>query len=186
MLFDFLKFVEDLREKEDKKEVIQKYEKHFGPIEGDIKDQSWYTEYMSLFAIRPFALPEDIADDYDWDLLEQFIAASFSSEWTFEKNDDGELEFVVSVTSGDKVVVKKISELRGFQIVRLYEIYIEEQMNLQILMKENEVEKEEIINIRETKQQRWKMVTDRADKVDENDNYEEEKTEQLDDLMNQL
>jgi hypothetical protein len=29
MLFDFPAFIEELREKEDKKEIVEKYEKHF-------------------------------------------------------------------------------------------------------------------------------------------------------------
>jgi len=36
-----------------------------------------------------------------------------------------------------------ISELRSFQMLRLYEIYIEEQMNIQILKKEEEAESEQ-------------------------------------------
>jgi len=32
MLFNFQAFVDELREKEDKKEVVEKYEKFFGPI----------------------------------------------------------------------------------------------------------------------------------------------------------
>jgi hypothetical protein len=31
-MFNFLAFIEDLRTKEDKKEMIEKYEKRFGPI----------------------------------------------------------------------------------------------------------------------------------------------------------
>jgi hypothetical protein len=29
MLFDFPAFIEELRQKEDKKEIVEKYEKHF-------------------------------------------------------------------------------------------------------------------------------------------------------------
>jgi len=45
-------------------------------------------------------------------------------------------DLTISVKNGDQIVVKKVIELRSFQIMRLYEIYIEEQMNLQVLTKE--------------------------------------------------
>jgi hypothetical protein len=46
MLFDFGAYIEDLRTKEEKKEIVEKYEKHFGPISGTIQDQSRYTDYI--------------------------------------------------------------------------------------------------------------------------------------------
>ena len=33
MLFDFLAFIEELREKEDKKQIVEKYEALFGEIQ---------------------------------------------------------------------------------------------------------------------------------------------------------
>ena len=41
MIFSFQKFIEDLRKDEDKKKIIIKYEKYFGEIVGEIKDQFW-------------------------------------------------------------------------------------------------------------------------------------------------
>jgi hypothetical protein len=33
MLFDFPAFIDELREKDDKKEIVEKYEKYFGKIQ---------------------------------------------------------------------------------------------------------------------------------------------------------
>ena len=46
MLFDFPAFIEELRDKEDKKEVVEKYENLFWKIQWDIKDQR-YKDYLS-------------------------------------------------------------------------------------------------------------------------------------------
>ncbi len=79
-----------------------------------------------------------------------------------------------------------MSELRGFQILRLYEIYVEEQMNLQILIAEDEKEKEAILAQREARQSRWKLIAEQAENKILKAQAEVEKTEKLDDLYSQL
>ena len=60
MLFDFPAFIEELREKEDKKEIVEKYEKYFWKIQWDIKDQIWYKDYLSKFPFQSYLTPEDL------------------------------------------------------------------------------------------------------------------------------
>ena len=116
-------FVQELRENPEKKEVVEKYEKMFGEITWDIQDQLWYKEYCSLFPSTKYLVPDELANDFDWDLLMVLVWSSFSSDWLFEVVDWKDFpEFVISVQSGDQVVVKKVSELRWFQVLRLYEI----------------------------------------------------------------
>lgn len=93
---------------------------------------------------------------------------------------------MISVQSGDQVVVKKVSELRGFQVLRLYEIYCEEQMNLQILIAEDENEKNAILAQRDARKNRWKLVVDsmEGDKMKKVAAAEQES--KMSDLMNQL
>ncbi|USN57130.1 MAG: hypothetical protein H6766_01300 [Candidatus Peribacteria bacterium] len=186
MLFDFQAYIADLREKAEKKQVVEKYEKAFGPITGDIADQQWYAEYVSQFASLPYSVPEELADDFDRDMLMQLVVSSFSSESTLDKNEDGNYELVISVKSGDQTVVKKVSELRSFQVLRLYEIYIEEQMNLAVLMTEEEKEKEAIIAQRNNRSQRRKLLLDNLDKEELTKAAAAEKEEKLDDLYSQL
>ncbi len=199
MLFNFLAFVEELRKKEDKKEVVEKYEKHFWPVSGTIQDQIWYKEYLINFATIPFRVPKELKNEFDWDLLQKLVAASFSSECVFEKpssdvetapsNDEENpvmRDFIISVKSGDQSVVKRVEELWSFQILRLYEIYIEEQMNLQVLMKEDEKEKSAILGQRQGRLQRWKLVIDSLDKEELEKQAAAEKEEKLSDLYSQL
>lgn len=187
MLFDFQAFVNELRQNTEKKELIEKYEKLFWSIQWDIKDQIRFNEYVHLYSSVTYKIPEELSSDFDWWLLMQLVASSFSSEWLIQILEEDELpEFVISVQSWEQVVVKKISELRWFQILRLYEIYIEEQLNLQVLIAEDEKEKKAIEAQRQSKLNRWKLVVDNMDKdiLKKVDSVEKEK--KLDDLMWQL
>lgn len=93
---------------------------------------------------------------------------------------------MIAVQSGDQHIVKKVSELRGFQILRLYEIYIEEQMNLQILIAEEEKEKEAILAQRDMRKNRWKILQEQAETKVLKAQAEVEKVEQLGNLYDQL
>lgn len=187
MLFSFQAYIEELKENPEKKEVVEKYEKFFGPIEWEVVDQIWYKDYVKEFNTLPYKIPEELKDDFDWDLLMKLVWASFSSDWLFESIENEELnDFVISVQSWDQVVVKKISELWWFQILRLYEIYIEEQMNLQILIAEDEKEKEAILAQRDSRIHRWNIVFDNLEKEKLEVEEKKEKEEKLSWLMDQL
>jgi hypothetical protein len=187
MLFDFQAYIADLREKAEKKQVVEKYEKAYGPITGGMKDQVWYKEYVINFKPMKVEVPEELKDDFDWDILIKFVASSFSSECVLEKNLEKEiLELVISVKSGDQTVVKRLGELRSFQVLRLYEIYIEEQMNLQALVHDDEKEKAAIVAQRQARIQKRKLMIDNLDKEELIKAAEEEKESKLEDLMGQL
>jgi len=197
MIFNFLKFIEDLRNNEEKKAVVEKYEKFFGPIIGDVKDQRRYPTYISKFKPISYDVPAELKDDFDRDLLLQFVAASFSSEWVLDNVDGKELpEFVISVVSGDQSVTKMVSELRGFQLLRLYEIYIEEQLNLDVLIAEDDEkhgseeekkpEKMAILSQRDARLHRRQLVLDNLDKDILTKEHNKEKEGKLDDLMGML
>ncbi len=187
MLFDFQAYLMEMREKAEKKETVEKYEKLFGPIEWDIKDQIWYRDYVSQFKPMNYLVPEELTEDFDRDLLSQLVAGSFSSDGTFDGEEGkSQSDFVIAVQSWEQHVVKKVSELRGFQILRLYEIYVEEQMNLQILIAEDENEKEAILAQRESKFTRWKLITEQEENKKLMKEAEIEKADKLDDLYGQL
>ena len=188
MLFDFPAFINELREKEDKKEIVEKYEKHFWKIQWDIKDQIWYTDYLSKFPTQSYLTPEDLDDDFDWDILEKLVIGSFSSDYELKQNEkDGDWELYIAVKSWDQSIVKTVSELWSFQILRLYEIYIEEQMNLQILMSEEsedgESEKEALISEREVRLKKWNAVLDTMNRSKEAEAAKKEQEATLGDLM---
>ena len=136
-LYDFQMHMDELRDNNnpEKKEIVTQYEELVlkgEKISGDVKDQKWYKEYVVRFKPLKYKVPEDLVEDFDWDLLFQLITSSFSSIYRLEAADvTSDPELIVSVTSGDKTIEKKISELWSFQIIRLFEIYSEEQINLE-------------------------------------------------------
>ena len=189
MLFDFPAFIDELREKEDKKEIIEKYEKLFWKIQGDIKDQIWYTGYLSKFPSQAYLTPEDLDDDFDWDILQKLVIGSFSSDYELkQKEENGWQELYIAVKSWDQSIVKTVSELWSFQILRLYEIYIEEQMNLQILMNEDdeEWEKDALLSEREVRLKKWNAVIETMNRWKEAEAAKKEQEATLGDLMWQL
>jgi len=186
MLFDFPAFIEELREKEDKKEIVEKYEKYFWKIQWDIKDQVWYTDYLAQFPFQSYLTPEDLDDDFDWDILQKLVIGSFSSDYELKQDEkNGGWELYIAVKSWDQSIVKTISELWSFQILRLYEIYIEEQMNLQILMNEDdeEGEKEALISERQIRLKKWNAVLDTMNRSQEAEAAKKEQEASLWDLM---
>lgn len=184
MLFDFPAFIEELREKEDKKEIVEKYEKYFWKIQWDIKDQIWYTDYLSQFPMQQYLTPEDLDNDFDWDILQKLVIGSFSSDYELKQdNKDGWWELYIAVKSWDQSIVKTVSELRSFQILRLYEIYIEEQMNLQILMNEEEWEKDALMSERQVRLKKWNAVLDTLNRSQEAEAAKKEQEASLWDLM---
>lgn len=187
MLFDFQAFVEELREKPEKKQIVEKYETLFGPVQGDIKDQIWYTEYLKNFEALPYEIPEELKDDFDRNLLEQLVVGSFSSDYELkQEKDKKEKELYIAVKSGEQSVVKTVSELRSFQILRLYEIYIEEQMNLHALKAEDENEKNTIDQEREMRLKRRDAVRQTIDKDKLSQEAKEEQAGKMEDLMGKL
>jgi hypothetical protein len=187
MLFDFQAFIEELREKAEKKQIVEKYETLFGPIEGGAKDQIWYKEYLSKFEPLPYAIPEELKNDFDRDFLQQLVTGSFSSDYELKKEENKkDKELYIAVKSGDQSVVKTVSELRSFQILRLYEIYIEEQMNLHALKAEDENEKNAIEQEREMRIKRWKAVQETIDREEVAGKTKKEQESKLGDLMGKL
>jgi len=87
MLFDFQAFIEELKEKEDKKQVVEKYESLFGEIRGDIKDQPRFTDYLTKFSFQAYLSPEELEDDFDWDILQKLVLGSFSSDYELKKDE---------------------------------------------------------------------------------------------------
>lgn len=188
MLFDFQAFIEELKEKAEKKQIVEKYEKIFWPIQGQIEDQLWYKEYLTKFMPLPYRVPEELKADFNRDLLEQLVVASFSSDYELKKGADDVVgkELFIAVKSGDQSVVKTISELRSFQILRLYEIYIEEQINLHALMHEDEKEKAAIEQEREMRLKKWNAVHETIDRDELQAQAKIEQKEKLGSLYDQL
>jgi hypothetical protein len=73
------------------------------------------------------------------------VAGSFSSFGQYNITEDNQIDFLISVTSGDNTVVKSLFDLWGLQIFKLYEIYISELINFTVMMHEDWAERKNIL-----------------------------------------
>jgi len=188
-MFDFKVFIENLRENNEKKDIVEKYEKLVEIVWDNFKNTIIYKDYLSKFNTDnlDLILPEYIDNDFDWDLLLRLVIWSFSSSYVLEKDEESwKIELVINVSAWDKHVAKKLSELWWFQIARMYEIYIEEQMNLEILAHEDEKEKDIVLSQRISNIKKWKLALDNLTVTQLKEEEKKDKEKQINDLMNQL
>ena len=172
-LFDYSYFIEEMKIHPNKprdKETVLKYEELFGSQKGlTLQDQPFYKEYLSLFRI-PFkvSVPENISDDFDWDLLFRLIFGSISSsysldlkrEWKKNPQLDPLVQLSITVKSEDKDITRVFDKLWSFQILRLFEIYVLEQLDLAILEKEEE-EKDKIEAVERKKVEKLRIYREK-------------------------
>ena len=172
-LFDYSYFIEEMKIHPNKprdKETVLKYEELFGSQKGlTLQDQPFYKEYLSLFRI-PFkvSVPENISDDFDWDLLFRLIFGSISSsysldlkrEWKKNPQLDPLVQVSITVKSEDKDITRVFDKLWSFQILRLFEIYVLEQLDLAILEKEEE-EKDKIEAVEREKVEKLRIYREK-------------------------
>ncbi len=182
-LFDFGSYIEELRQNVEKKESVEQYESFYGPIDPDITHQVWYSEYIQHFFPYYNAIkhPEELEEnDFDWKLLYALVMGSFSSEYelvrpnTVSENKEP-VELLITASNEDKLITKNLEELWSFQIIRLFEIYIHEQIRLQNLMAESaedyeKVTKERLEKIRAvaTYDEEFKSITRKMEKESAN------------------
>ena len=94
-------------------------------------------------------LPEYEADFMP---LLRLVAASFSSTYELEYDDEtNSVNLIITSKSHGESRTKALDELWSFQIHRLFEIYLEEQLNLEALRLYSEAEKEAIEKERKMK-----------------------------------
>ncbi|KGN77150.1 hypothetical protein HR17_00420 [Porphyromonas gulae] len=143
-LFNFSEFIEEQRNNPEEKNKIEEYERYYGPIPPSIEQQIWYRTYVSKFLpyTKGFHIPEEVEEDFDWDLLIALIVSSFSSKYVIKRPNriffrpDDKAELQIFVGKDDQEVTKSLSELWSFQIFRLFEIYIKEQIGMQTILAE--------------------------------------------------
>lgn len=138
-LFDFQSIITQLKEKHDGEEKFKKF------IEGlnensTIEDIPFYKEYLSKFEVErafdDFNLTdvEDVLlSKDDLFMLFRLIVASFSSSYDILYDKQSKtIDLSISVKSSEQFITKKISELWSFQIMKMFDIYVNEQIELSI------------------------------------------------------
>ena len=167
MPFDFKSFIENLNEDPEKKEIVEKYENLVEPIKDkELKDTIFYKKYLSQFEMPFekeiwFQIPKYIDEDFDWDLLIRLIGASFSSKMSIVLLYPELPRICIDVEAGEQKIKKCLDELWGFQIARMYEIYLEENIHSEIKKNEDEKEKEIVLSRRQENIQKWQKEVKR-------------------------
>ena len=143
-VFDYDAFFKQMKKDPKKREAALKYELLFGNQNGlTVQDQPFYKDYLSLF-LMPFlvAIPDE--GEHDWGLLLSLIFGSFYSEYTMTLEEEWKqnpvvipmIQLAIMVHFEGEGVTRKLDELFDDQIIRLFEIYVDEQINSAIIRQE--------------------------------------------------
>jgi len=144
MLYNYHHHISTLRKCEKKSGIIRNYEINVGPIgiKPLINNIDFTTgleilgsgeEFYNLFIRRfprysNYLVQENL--DFDWALFLQLVGSSLSSEHRLLYNKNGSPTLQISVSRNSKNVYKKVEDLYGFQIYKLFELYVEENIML--------------------------------------------------------
>jgi len=124
-----------LNEEFDKLEQIKKYWGCDLSECKSIKKMPFYDEYLAKFENVQCDYVKPFYSLYGNDLLFRLIAGSYSSSWGFEfQEKTGDFRLFIRVSAGNKAVTKYLDDLCSFQIKKMYRIYLEEQINMALLM----------------------------------------------------
>ena len=194
LLFNFEEFISEMREKEDKKEIIEAYEAIYWPIQWDIYQQEWYKNYLANFEYVPYHTPEEMAEDFDRNLLQKLILGSMSTNYELANNPETNIpDLLITISDENQSITKNLADLWSFQILRLYEIYVEDHMSTQTMfaeeqqaIKNRETQTNAIQAERDTRLRKRSAILSTKDRAQLAEQTKVEQEQQLDDLMNML
>jgi len=167
-LFSYKDFKTGLREDENKSYMIEKLDLYSNAV--SLEDEPFYETINRFRSSIPYAVPKEILFDYDFELLLALVASSFSSSYSLEFPKNSSItshipELYITVISEDKSVKKKISKLWPFQIIRLFEIYLEETINLYTFSMEDENEVNPIKEEYNLRKRKFDMIIGEANTI---------------------
>jgi len=152
--FNLDDFAAELRASEnpDKRDEINRYEELFGELRGDIRETYFFKKHLAGFntenlrEIGGDVLPPECleGDEEGLNTLFALTVGSLSSDYEFVKAGS-DVQLLIHVKARDKdgkekKISKSLDELYMFQVHRLFEIYIEEQISLSCLEKDEDEE----------------------------------------------
>ncbi len=140
--FTFEEFFIEMKTENRNEELRERYVSRFGEdsFKG-VEDQPWYKnvssfEYTELGYVN---LPKLVSNNrFDIVLLQKLIGCSFSCEGEYRIGTNGLFELAIEVRHDSQDVSKDLSELDDIQVLKLFEIFFIEQMNLAILLSEED------------------------------------------------
>ena len=185
-MFDFQSIITQLKEKHDGEEKFKKF------IEGlndnsTIEDMPFYKDYLTKFEVErafdDFNLTdvEDVLlSKDDLFMLFRLIVASFSSSYDILYDKQSKtIDLSISVKSSEQFITKKISELWSFQIMKMFDIYINEQIELSI----EDYDPEELEEFKDQRKIRLMIFEKKVRQIHDLQGTDETLAE-LDDLLN--
>ena len=129
-----------------------------------LKELPFYKEYLRYFDVYGIVLQKPLfSETFDMDLLIKLIAASHSSTYDFELDEDG-LRLAIHVSIKTRCV--KLDELDFLQIARMYSIYLNEMIRWENLQYENDVEKRLLMEQRKENLKRFYQKKRKALKME--------------------
>jgi len=154
-LFKYDDFVRESLESEKSREEFLKYSKNFGDMKGmPLEETDFYKNYLSKFDISGINVvcPDDCEKDFDYDLLTRLIIGSFSSDYELRLDDrwkesphgDPLVSICIYVKTTEGNRQKLLHNLWTFQVFRLFEIYLKEQVEIGNLMVEEKGDEEDL------------------------------------------
>lgn len=157
IVFDYDVFFKKMKNDPAKRETALRYELLFGSQDGlTVQDQLFYKDYLSKF-LMPFQVAIPFKGDVDWGLLLSLIFGSFYTEYSMTLEEEWKqnpevapmIDLAITVYYEGEGVCKKLDELFDLQILRLFEIYVDEQINTAIIRQEEGGGQESIDSQRE-------------------------------------
>lgn len=134
---DFLKY----NDQEIKRLTYTNYIEIYGD-NPTIESESFYIEYLSKFKPVEYCIDESLANEFNFELLLRLTAGSFSSVYELQLPKNETIpELMITVGSCGQKVTRTITSLMPTQLKRMFDIYVEENMNLSILLNEDEGER---------------------------------------------
>lgn len=200
VLFNFQKVINYIRGKA-KEGKAPSYKDLLDDIteETEFEDLPFYKEHLSLYEVEndfgdfELAFPSVLLDyKADAPSLVKIVAASFSSTYDFVYDDATRLvSLIIMLYDHGSMIKKAVEELRASQVRRLFEIYIEEQFNVEAMRLNSEDAKRSIENERKVKLmvyqkkiRQLKKQIEKADRMHEAQNESDGILSDLDDLLN--
>ena len=135
-----------------------------------------------------------MAEDFDRNLLQKLILGSMSTNYELANNPETNIpDLLITISDENQSITKNLADLWSFQILRLYEIYVEDHMSTQTMfaeeqqaIKNGETKTNAIQAERDTRIRKRSAILSTKDRAQLAEQTKVEQEQQLDDLMNML
>lgn len=135
-----------------------------------------------------------MAEDFDRNLLQKLILGSMSTNYELANNPETNIpDLLITISDENQSITKNLADLWSFQILRLYEIYVEDHMSTQTMfaeeqqaIKNGETQTNAIQAERDTRLRKRSAILSTKDRAQLAEQTKVEQEQQLDDLMSML